>query len=441
MSFPLSMPIAGPMSYPIAQYEGGAWWLSGSVLDLDFANRRGYNSIATTASTPDSILTYTSPSPKLVYGDDGVLGYAPHNLLPYSEQFDNVAWSKSNSTVSANAIVAPDGTTTADKIVENTATGGHSAYASVSLTSGFVYTFSVYLKKGERTYAAVQIYDSVTRYRLFNLDNGTEGASSNITSSAIEDVGNGWYRCSISYTGTYTGTCYPYVFLLSSSVYAGYTGDGTSGLYAWGAQLSRGSTLFDYIPTTSAAVYSLPIDHNPTTFDPLGVLIEEQRVNLLTYSQEFDNAAWVKTDTTVTANAATAPDGTTTADLFTDGAAGTLATSLSVSVANPLTLSVYMKYGNTDWFLLQIGGSGTERIRGWFNLSTGVVGSTEVIAPGASASLSMEDCGGGWYRCILTGTLNGAGSACAVLMASTNANLSSIRVNGATRYQWGAQLE
>jgi hypothetical protein len=53
----------------------GGWWLSGSALDLDFANSRGYNSTALSSRTPDSILTYTSPSPKLVYGDDGVLGY------------------------------------------------------------------------------------------------------------------------------------------------------------------------------------------------------------------------------------------------------------------------------------------------------------------------------------------------------------------------------
>jgi hypothetical protein len=62
-----------------------------------------------------------------------------------------------------------------------------------------------------------------------------------------------------------------------------YLGDGTSGLFVWGAQLNLGSTAFDYIPTTTAAVY-LPRsnayqDHNPSTLAPLGFLIEEARTN------------------------------------------------------------------------------------------------------------------------------------------------------------------
>jgi hypothetical protein len=213
----------------------------------------------------------------------------------------------------------------------------------------------------------------------------------------------------------------------------------------WGAQINIGPTALTYIPTTTAAKYSLPIDHDPITFDPLGVLIEEQRVNLLTYSEQFDNAAWGKTDTTITANNTAAPDGTTTADLITDGSAGTSAlvnaSAATVTVASPITFSVFAKRGNSDWFFVQLAGSGTERIRGWFNLATGAVGSATVVAPATSASISIIPVANGFYRCILTGTLNGAGTTAQVLMTGMDGDASLTRVNDATRYLWGAQLE
>ena len=166
------------------------------------------------------------------------------------------------------------------------------------------------------------------------------------------------------------------------------------------------------------------------------------RVNLLTYSEQFDNAAWSKANLSVTANAITAPDGTTTADLITDGSAGTSALSqiATVTVASPITHSVYVKRGNSDWFYAQFGGAGTERVRAWFNLSTGAVGTVNVTAPGASESASMQDVGGGWYRCTLTGTLNGVGTTATVLTTIMDGDGSFTRVNNATRYQWGADL-
>ena len=55
-------------------------------------------------------------------------------------------------------------------------------------------------------------------------------------------------------------------------------------------------------------------DHDPVTGESLGLLIEEERTNLFTYSEEFDDATWLKSNATVTANDAVAPDGTSTAD-------------------------------------------------------------------------------------------------------------------------------
>lgn len=167
--------------------------------------------------------------------------------------------------------------------------------------------------------------------------------------------------------------------------------------------------------------------------------------NLLTWSEQFDNAAWAKVDTTVTANAIAAPDGTMTADLLTEGTAGTAATTLTsavtVAVASPVAHSVFVKRGNSDWLFLQLAGSGTERVRGWFNLGTGAVGSTSVAGSATLGSISIQALANDWYRCVLVGTLNGVGTTCNVLSTIVSADGGTTRVNNATRYIWGAQLD
>ena len=76
----------------------------------------------------------------------GLITYAPHNLLSYSEQFDNAAWGKTNITVTANSINSPNNTITADSIVEDTSTGIHRLVFSSTLIIGNSYTLSAYFK-------------------------------------------------------------------------------------------------------------------------------------------------------------------------------------------------------------------------------------------------------------------------------------------------------
>ena len=64
--------------------------------------------------------------------EDGLVELVPYNLVQYSEQFDNVAWTKFNATVTANTAVAPDGNTTADTITSNASSGGD-VYLSINM--------------------------------------------------------------------------------------------------------------------------------------------------------------------------------------------------------------------------------------------------------------------------------------------------------------------
>jgi hypothetical protein len=180
------------------------------------------------------------------------------NSALYSEQFDNGYWSKFNTTITANAIVAPNGTTTADKFVENTATNFHSMDSTFTSGTG-IYSASVYAKIGERRYLRLNITEitpAKDHTALFDLQTGTLLSSGTGVTANITSVGNGWYRISVTSPALVGGQVRMALLMqtTTSSTPQSYTGDGTSGLYIWGAQLELGSYPTSYIPTVASAV-------------------------------------------------------------------------------------------------------------------------------------------------------------------------------------------
>jgi hypothetical protein len=184
------------------------------------------------------------------------------------------------------------------------------------------------------------------------------------------------------------------VYVMNDLVNASYAGVAGSGIFIWGAQLELGA-LTDYTRNVGG-VFPARFDYDPVTLAPRGLLIEEQRANLLTYSAEFDNAAWSKVNGSVTANNTTAPDGTTTADLFVVNTSNTqhrvdFVTTVS---AGTYSFSAYVKPSGYNFVWMRIGGNG-----GVANISTG-----EVLA-GVTAgyTFTATAVGNGWYRLVLTG--------------------------------------
>jgi hypothetical protein len=239
--------------------------------------------------------------PRLTYQNGGggcpslLLEKQSTNLVTYSEQFDNGAWSKSGVTVTANDTTSPDGTQNADKVVENTANSSHGCYQGATVTNGIPYTWSGFIKAGERTKVRLYAESSSAPYVSFNLSDGTITNTSGSITGSIENFGNGWYRCIATTTTTGT-TAYFNINALDASGNISYTGDGTSGFYIWGAQIEASSYPTSYIPTTSSSATRVADACFKTGISSLigqseGVLFADVNVNITGTAANFAGIA------------------------------------------------------------------------------------------------------------------------------------------------------
>jgi hypothetical protein len=382
-------------------------------LNLDFANVKKL----------DPRITFTRGSTATYY-DGKTFAKAEENLLLRSQDY-STTWTVTNLTP-VTGKTAPDGTSTA---TEFTAGAGNAV-----LTQGYTaladdYTFSVWLRRVTGT---------------GNIDIAADNGTWN-----TETISGTWARYDVTQT--------PAAGSKTAGIRVVTSGDA---IEVWGAQLEQRSALTDYTPTTTqpitnyipalqtAASGDARFDHDPITGESKGFLIEEQRTNLLTYSEQFDNAAWTKTRSSITSNIVVAPDGTLTGDKLVEDTSVTLnhrvEDNATVTNSNPVTFTVFAKAGERPRTVIQLvdTGTGANGVTATFNLSSGTVVGTAINGSGAGASAQIFDAGNGWYRCSVTGTTNGSGTGVICRVYIDNGTSSTYTGDGYSGiYIWGAQLE
>lgn len=366
----------------------------------------------------------------------------PKNLLGFTQEFDNAAWTKSNATVTANATTAPDGTLSADKLVETTAASSHYALQAATVAAA-PYTFSTYAKAGERSFVSLA-FDGLNAW--FNLSTGAVGTVEAGLTASITAVGNGWYRCAIFRTVSVAGSKSSAIYPTNANNVVSYTGDGTSGIFIWGAQLSDSASLDPYVynpvaAPTAAAYYGPRFDYDPVTLAAKGLLIEEARTNLLTYSAQFDDAAWTKLNATVTANATTSPDGNTNADKLVEDATNATHVVYQGPVfagSTTYTVSVFAKAAERsklNVFCNGISSTAGNLFDVTFDLSNGTLSATHGTG-------TITPVGNGWYRCTVTNTYAATGASANIQLRLNNGSTTSYAgTAGNGLFIYGAQLE
>lgn len=200
------------------------------------------------------------PRLSYMYGSCPALLLEPQrtNLALQSESFDSASWTKLNSSITANTTTSPDGTTNADSLIENSLLADHNVIqSSITVANASAYTCSVYFKANTRTKAAIQLAGTAFAFggngiSIFDLSSGTVVSSVNGATATIQSVGNGWYRCTATKTTVSTSGIISFN-LVDSSNNLTYTGNGTSGVFLWGAQLELGAYATTIIPTTTAS--------------------------------------------------------------------------------------------------------------------------------------------------------------------------------------------
>jgi hypothetical protein len=191
------------------------------------------------------------------------------NAVTFSESFDNAAWSKNVSTITANNATSPDGYTNADLLSEATFTNdAASAYQTLTVTASVPYTTSVFLKQGAGRYAFLRnyylsgghYYTVVVDLQAGTITQATAGGSVSGASSTITEYGNGWYRVTATQTSSQTSLLPIFGISDVATPTIGSFGQITVAsnnartILLYGAQCELGAYSTSYIPTLSTAV-------------------------------------------------------------------------------------------------------------------------------------------------------------------------------------------
>ena len=363
---------------------------------FDFANSGKLDS-RISFSRADTPPTYAAPSAVHYWSNEKHL--SSENLVRYSNDLSNGDWTKARLTVASTNNSAPDGTTTASSLLEETDNSTHTFYEDYTSVVGVSYTHVWYAKANGRTKFVAYAQGSSCVYDL----TAATATNSGMDAVSITALGSSWFKCVATKTATTTSGRLQFEFNNGSS--QSYAGDVTKGLLFWGFNISStGQTVTNSVAGSIHREFASTLksvanagdprfEYDPITGNSEGLLIEQQSTNLTVSSQQVEN--WTPQEATVQANVAIAPDGTLGADKLTESTTAASihwiykSSALGVSVGSTVyTVSFYAK------------AAGRTKFQSYDNNQTAggniYVDLTDGSITGGAGK--VESVGSGWYR-------------------------------------------
>jgi len=284
------------------------------------------------------------------------------------------------------AITGYGATLSGGVLTENSATSSHGLVIATPYKGAFSY--SVRAKAGTKNFLRLYFANYNNGSAWFNLSTGAVSAVETGVSASISASGDGYYTCTLTKT---TGNSSNNVgcFAAASSGSTSYAGSGAAALS------------IDTISVKEITGYAV------RKGDPKGILIEEQRTNLLTYSEQADHASWSLNGVTVASNVAISPGATLTADKLTKPATAyqSIGKSVVTGAGTVYTASAFFKAGSFSKASIAFI-SGASDTRYWFDLAAGTVEGNAGIA--GYVGSGIRPMGDGWYRCWVAVTAQAA---------------------------------
>ena len=238
------------------------------------------------ATDPLVLFNHPDDTPRIEYGSDGslkglLIEEQRTNLITHSE--DTYINYSAEISKQSDAVTWLTGATTADLIVPTTANSQHYfGYSSPYSAGTSNETYSFFAKASGYHRFRVYLANQTGGYQAdFDLSAETATNTGAAVGQSIENFGDGWFRCSMTFLST-KGNPYPSVKIFDNSGNQTFSGDGTSGIYFAGHQLEEGSFATSYIPTSgsqqtrSADVASIPVSAFGYNQDAGTVVVEAQ---------------------------------------------------------------------------------------------------------------------------------------------------------------------
>jgi len=389
------------------------------VGDGDFTFSRGSN---LTATRVDS---------------NGLIEKGRENLLTQSNNFSDSDWTKATGNIVTGGQSGYDGSTDAWEIESPS----NNYIFRRTNTQGGVQTLSIYVKKN--TSYGIRLYafgtDNANVY--YDLNTGVVVArDSDVIDDSITDVGNDWWRITMTYNQTNT-QLYFYVTDNSNTLVSGGT------LVVQDAQLEQSLVATEYIESGATKGKAGILEHSPR-FDYSGgascpsLLLEPSRTNSFNYSEYFGGLT--KLNATLETNNTTSPEGLQNASRFLSAENDTLSKYIDFQGSAPPStenqvFSLFVKNYNHRY--IQLINNGDADLYANFDIANGIIGNY-----GSGTTASIEDYGNGWYRCTIVcdGSQNNINSACRIYLVDSltqgYANQTNVALGNGV-YIWGAMQE